>query len=175
MKEGNIDTATPTARTAPVAGIAAAAGKAPAAGKATLVAEKPADEPDPPRVWLIDPYRAGERSQVRAIADALQWPYEIKHLGYRKLAARVNLLRGSDLSGLISATRPQLRAPWPQLLITAGMRKRAGLSLDPGSERRPSTHRSHRPSLGRLHAFRSGDHYRPSIACKSGLMCCITA
>jgi len=31
-----------------------------------------------PRVWVVTGYRAGERVQILALADALGWPYEIK-------------------------------------------------------------------------------------------------
>ena len=75
-----------------------------------------------PLVWLVEPYRAGERGQVLALAKALGWPFVLQNLEYRHLAARTNLLRGSDLSGLRSVSRNSLLAPWPDLLITAGMR-----------------------------------------------------
>ena len=75
-----------------------------------------------PRVWLIDAYRAGERSQLRALADALGWPYEVKQLSYRKSEFRTSLLRGSDLRGIRLQASSALEPPWPDLLLSAGMR-----------------------------------------------------
>ncbi len=76
----------------------------------------------PPRVWLVTAYRAGEREQILALAEALRWPYEIKQVAHRPWAWRVNLLRGSDLSGIDRAQSSPLEPPWPDLVIGAGMR-----------------------------------------------------
>lgn len=75
-----------------------------------------------PRVWVIEPYRQGERSQVMALADGLGWDYQIKTLSYRKLEWRTNLFRGSDLRGLRLSQSDILGAPWPDVVITSGMR-----------------------------------------------------
>lgn len=75
-----------------------------------------------PVVWLIDPYRAGERSQVTALAEALGWGYEVKRLAYRKYEFFTNIFRGSDLKGIRLDQSDALQAPWPDLVITAGMR-----------------------------------------------------
>jgi mitochondrial fission protein ELM1 len=75
-----------------------------------------------PVVWLIDPYRAGERSQVTALAQALGWGYEVKRLAYRKYEFFTNIFRGSDLNGIRPDQSDALQAPWPDLVITAGMR-----------------------------------------------------
>lgn len=75
-----------------------------------------------PRVWVIEPYRAGERSQVMALADGLTWPYETKTLSYRKFEWRSNLFRGSDLRGVDLQQSDPLRGPWPDVVITSGMR-----------------------------------------------------
>lgn len=74
-----------------------------------------------PAVWLIDAYRAGERGQVRALADALGWPYEIKTLRYRRGAVFSKLLRRSDLRGIDLEHSDVLQAPWPDLVISSGM------------------------------------------------------
>ena len=75
-----------------------------------------------PAVWLIDAYRAGERAQVRALVDALGWPCEEKQLSYRKFELRTNLFRGSDLHGIDPGNSSSLQPPWPDLLISSGMR-----------------------------------------------------
>ena len=55
-----------------------------------------ADPPEgfPPRVWLVTGYRAGERSQILALAEALGWPFELKEMSYRKAEFRTSLFRG---------------------------------------------------------------------------------
>jgi len=74
-------------------------------------------------VWLLEPYRAGEQQQVLALAEALGWPFERKRLAHRRLrGALTNLGRGTGLAGVDPRRSDPLRPPWPELLITAGMR-----------------------------------------------------
>lgn len=75
-----------------------------------------------PRVWVVDAYRSGEKTQVRALAEALGWPFEIKSLKYRTFEMRTNLLRGSDLRGVDQPNSDALAPPWPDLVISMGMR-----------------------------------------------------
>jgi mitochondrial fission protein ELM1 len=75
-----------------------------------------------PRVWLIDSYRAGERVQLQALAEALGWPFEVKTLSYRKTGFRTSLLRRSDLRGIDVERSSSLVPPWPDLVLSAGMR-----------------------------------------------------
>lgn len=74
------------------------------------------------QVWVIAGYRAGEHSQLIALADALGLPYEIKKLSYRSLEFRTNVFRGSDLRGIRVSQSAPLQPPWPDLLLEAGMR-----------------------------------------------------
>jgi mitochondrial fission protein ELM1 len=78
-----------------------------------------------PVVWVIEAYRAGERNQVLALADTLAWPYEIKRLTYRKYEFLTNIFRGSDLRGIDIMGSDLLQAPWPDLVISSGMRNEA--------------------------------------------------
>lgn len=75
-----------------------------------------------PRVWLVTGYRAGERNQIIALAEALGWPFELKELVYRKNEFLTSLFRGSDLRGIRLAKSSSLEPPWPDLVISAGMR-----------------------------------------------------
>ena len=75
-----------------------------------------------PRVWVIDAYRSGEKTQLRALAEGLGWSYEIKTLRYRKYEMRTNLFRGSDLRGVDLETSDPLAPPWPDLVLSMGMR-----------------------------------------------------
>lgn len=75
-----------------------------------------------PRVWLVTGYRAGERSQILALGEALGWPFELKELSYRKTEFRTSLFRGSDLRGIRLRRSSPLAPPWPDLVISGGMR-----------------------------------------------------
>jgi len=75
-----------------------------------------------PVIWLIDAYRAGERAQVRALVDALGWPCETKVLRYRYHVFLPHLLAQSSLRGIDAESANLLRAPWPDLVITSGVR-----------------------------------------------------
>ncbi len=75
-----------------------------------------------PRVWVVTGYRAGERSQLIALADLLGWPCEIKELSYRKTEFTTSLFRGSDLRGIRQQRSSPLTPPWPDLVLSAGMR-----------------------------------------------------
>jgi mitochondrial fission protein ELM1 len=75
-----------------------------------------------PVIWLIDAYRAGERGQVRALIDALGWPCETKVLSYRSHAFMPHVLGHSSLRGISADSAAQLSPPWPDLVITCGVR-----------------------------------------------------
>jgi len=75
-----------------------------------------------PTVWLIDAYRAGERAQVRALVQALGWQCETKQLSYRKFDFVTHLLPAGSLRGVQAASRASLQPPWPDLVITSGVR-----------------------------------------------------
>ena len=79
-----------------------------------------------PAIWLIDAYRAGERGQVRALASALSqslgWPCRTIELDYRGQVLLPHILGRSSVSGITEASRQKLAAPWPELVITCGVR-----------------------------------------------------
>ncbi|MEZ5503515.1 MAG: hypothetical protein R3E50_12990 [Halioglobus sp.] len=75
-----------------------------------------------PVIWLIDAYRAGERGQVRALVDALGWPSETKVLAYRHHVFLPHVLSQATLRGITPASAAQLRPPWPDLVISSGVR-----------------------------------------------------
>jgi len=76
----------------------------------------------PPRVWLMMGKKAGDNAQIRALAEALGWPFEIKHLSFRKTELITNLLAGPTLTGVIKDRSSPLAPPWPDLMISAGRR-----------------------------------------------------
>jgi mitochondrial fission protein ELM1 len=78
-----------------------------------------------PAAWIIASYRAGEASQVKALARALSARgYTIREitLSYRLWGVLPHLLEQASLAGLTPECRSQLRAPWPDLIITSGVR-----------------------------------------------------
>jgi mitochondrial fission protein ELM1 len=75
-----------------------------------------------PKVWLVMGYRAGESTQMLALAEALGWPFEIKYLAYRNFDFVPGLLRLRSLLGINRKKSSSLQAPWPDLVISAGMR-----------------------------------------------------
>lgn len=75
-----------------------------------------------PVIWLIDAYRAGERGQVRALVEALGWPCETKVLSYRSHVFLPHVLGQSTLRGISTSSAAQLHPPWPDLVISCGVR-----------------------------------------------------
>jgi hypothetical protein len=73
-------------------------------------------------VWVIGAYRAGEQSQMLALAEALGWPFELKPVRYRPIGRPFELFRGTGLFGLARDSAATLVPPWPDLVIGAGMR-----------------------------------------------------
>lgn len=80
------------------------------------------DSKNYPGVWVISAYRAGEQSQLLALAEALGWPFELKRIVHRRRGAPSNLLRRTTLFGIDRARSAPLEPPWPDIVIAAGMR-----------------------------------------------------
>lgn len=76
----------------------------------------------PPRTWLMLGHKVGDNGQILALAEALGWPCETKHLVYRKTELLTNLLAGPTLKGLVKERSSPLEPPWPELVISAGRR-----------------------------------------------------
>ena len=78
---------------------------------------------DPPRhIWVLASYRAGENSQLIALAEALDLPFEVKSLAYRRSASMLGLLRLRTLAGIDRRLSAGIEPPWPNLVLTAGLR-----------------------------------------------------
>jgi mitochondrial fission protein ELM1 len=67
-------------------------------------------------------HKAGDNSQILALAEALGWPFESKHLVYRRTELLTNLFAGPTLMGLVKDRSSPLEPPWPELIISAGRR-----------------------------------------------------
>jgi hypothetical protein len=74
-----------------------------------------------PRVWAIASYRAGENSQIFGLANRLGAAVEVKRLRYNGLAGPLGLLRSVSCRGIDAASDP-LTAPWPTLIVSAGVK-----------------------------------------------------
>ena len=75
-----------------------------------------------PKVWVLVGTRAGDRSQLLGLADALGWPYEIKELAYNRLHLLPNWLLGVSAASVSREARASLAPPWPDLVIDGGKR-----------------------------------------------------
>ncbi len=79
-----------------------------------------------PTAWVLEAYRAGERTQIMALAEALSedcgWTVENKPLAHRRTDFVPGLLRSESLAGLHIEQSGPLTPPWPDVLISAGMR-----------------------------------------------------
>jgi mitochondrial fission protein ELM1 len=75
-----------------------------------------------PRVWVLAGPRAGDRSQLLGLAEALGWPYEVKDLAYNRLHNLPNWLLGASLASLDRTRGSAMTAPWPDLIIDGGKR-----------------------------------------------------
>lgn len=75
-----------------------------------------------PRVWVLLGAKAGGNGQMTSLANALGWPYELKHLVYNPLNRCPNLFLGASLLSLNLGKSSPLTAPWPDLVIAASRR-----------------------------------------------------
>lgn len=80
------------------------------------------EPPTTPRVWVLMGGKAGDNTQLSALADGLGWPYEVKRFVHRRLELLTNLLFDATLLGRIAARSSPLGPPWPDLVLSAGRR-----------------------------------------------------
>ena len=73
-------------------------------------------------IWLLADDRAGNVNQLLGIAEALGMPFERKDIRYDRWVKLPNFLRGSTFVGIDSASRRQLKVPWPKVVLSAGRR-----------------------------------------------------
>ncbi|MCU7958731.1 MAG: mitochondrial fission ELM1 family protein [gamma proteobacterium symbiont of Bathyaustriella thionipta] len=75
-----------------------------------------------PLVWLLSSHKAGECSQLKALASALAWPFKHIQLSHERFRLPLDLARLSGLHGLDANSRKALKAPWPDVILCAGVR-----------------------------------------------------
>jgi uncharacterized protein len=83
----------------------------------------PADLPTAGRrTWLMLGDKAGDNAQVRIIADALGWPYQVKELAFKAPYVLGKPRFRTSLYHLDQARSAPLVPPWPDLILTVGRR-----------------------------------------------------
>jgi mitochondrial fission protein ELM1 len=75
-----------------------------------------------PRTWLILGDKAGDNAQVRIIADALGWPYQLKELVFQAPYVLGKPRFRTSLYHVDQARSAPLEPPWPDLILTVGRR-----------------------------------------------------
>lgn len=78
-------------------------------------------------IWVLLDDRAGNRSQCLGVASALRQSFEVRDIRYNALSTLPNFVKGVSFLGLTADSTHALRAPWPDLIITAG-RRTAGVA-----------------------------------------------
>ncbi len=73
-------------------------------------------------VWCLLGKKAGDNTQVRALAAELGWRCEEKYIVARPWELLCHLGTGVTLSGIDCAQSSRLDAPWPDIVISAGRR-----------------------------------------------------
>ena len=112
-----------------------------------------------PRVWVLAAPRAGDATQVVALAEALGWPYEIKRLAFKPLSLVLAPPFLTSDAGVDRQRSCCLGPPWPDLVLASGPRERARGALDPPAVGGPHPHRPGGPALGSARRLRSRGHH----------------
>jgi mitochondrial fission protein ELM1 len=75
-----------------------------------------------PLVWCLLGRKAGDNTQVLALAQELGYGFREKHIRARSWELLVHLGSRPSLAGIDRAASTALEPPWPDLVITAGRR-----------------------------------------------------
>jgi mitochondrial fission protein ELM1 len=83
---------------------------------------KPTRGSEAPRVWVLLGTKGGDNAQLRTLADALEWPYEIKQLTFNTLHSVPALVLGGSLASLTRSKSSSFDPPWPEIVLSVGKR-----------------------------------------------------
>ena len=75
-----------------------------------------------PHIWALKGPKAGDYTQIRALAQGLGWPTTTKQLVFANHELLLHVLSTPTLSGLEREQSDELAPPWPDLVLTAGRR-----------------------------------------------------
>ncbi len=67
-------------------------------------------------------HKAGDNNQLLALAEALDYPFTIKHMQYRSTELLTNLVLKTTLAGIKKKLSSKLCEQWPDIIISAGRR-----------------------------------------------------
>jgi mitochondrial fission protein ELM1 len=81
-----------------------------------------ADPHSKPLVWCLLGAKAGDNTQVLALAEELGWGYQSRKIVARPWELLVHLGDSRTLAGIDTHASDSLQAPWPDLVISAGRR-----------------------------------------------------
>jgi mitochondrial fission protein ELM1 len=87
-----------------------------------LQAAAQAQCPALPSVWCLLGRKAGDNTQVTALAEALGWPWEARRIQAHSWELLTHLGLGVTLAGIDRRRSDALEPPWPDLVISAGRR-----------------------------------------------------
>ena len=73
-----------------------------------------------PRVWVLMSPRAGDNTQLVALAEALGLPFELKRMAYRRAEWLARIPLGATLIGVDRTRSTSLEAPYPDIIFAAG-------------------------------------------------------
>ena len=73
-----------------------------------------------PLVWVLASKRAGDAGQVLALAEGLGWPFELKHLRFRRSSVVLAPPFASSDAGVDRRRSGRLSPPWPDLVLASG-------------------------------------------------------
>ena len=85
----------------------------------TIAWPQPGHSRATPQVWILLSGQRGDDNQLRALAEALGFPFEAQQVRYN-LLRRIAFLRGERLWHLTREARRALTPPWPDLVIGLG-------------------------------------------------------
>ena len=75
--------------------------------------------------WLLTGHKAGDNTQMRALAKALAFKTRELPMRYTPWELMVTLSGSASLASIERESRMQLQPPWPNLVLTAGRRNEA--------------------------------------------------
>ncbi len=78
-----------------------------------------------PCIWILTSHHTGDNTQLRALAEALGLPVQVKEFVFRPLEWLPRILLGATLLGVDRAKSSSLGPPYPDLIIAAGRRSEA--------------------------------------------------
>ncbi len=90
------------------------------------VPELSSDLPRAPNIWALESYRAGETTQILGLAEAVARHHGVDfdtfRCAFNRLSGPFSVLQRTGLRGVASTSPRAFGPPWPDLLISAGVR-----------------------------------------------------